>query len=68
MNRLFAFVWLVIIGTNVAHYYSQEAAYQGAVILAGAAYFVFVFRRELLRLVFFKDYFLSFQCSSFRFC
>ena len=36
----------------------QEAAYQGAVILAGAAYFVFIFHRELLRLVFFKDYLL----------
>ena len=58
MNRLFAFAWLVIIGTNVAHYYSEAAAYQGAVVLAGAAYFVFVFQRQLLRLVFFKDYLL----------
>ena len=56
MNRLFAFVWLVIIGSNGAQYYSQEA--RAAVILAGAAYFVFVFHRELLRLVFFKDYLL----------
>ena len=58
MNRLFAFVWLVIIGSDVAQYYSQEAAYHGAVILAGAAYFLFVFHRQLLRLVFFKDYLL----------
>lgn len=58
MNRLFAFVWLVIIGGNGAQYYSQEAPYQAAVILAGAAYFVFVFQRELLRLVIFKDYLL----------
>lgn len=58
MNRLFAFVWLVIIGTNVAEYYSEATAYHGAAILAGAAYFLFVFRRQLLRLVFFKDYLL----------
>ena len=58
MNRVFAFVWLVIIGTNVAEYYSEATAYHGAIILAGAAYFLFVFRRELLRLVFFKDYLL----------
>jgi O-antigen ligase len=58
MNRLFAFVWLVIIGSNGAEYYSEGAPYLGAVILAGAAYFVFVFQRELVRLVFFKDYLL----------
>jgi len=58
MNRLFAFVWLVTIGSNGAEYYSEGAPYQGAVILAGAAYLVFVFQRELVRLVFFKDYFL----------
>lgn len=58
MNKLFAFIWLVIIGTNVAEYYSEATAYQSAAILAGAAYFLFVFRRQLLRLVFFKDYLL----------
>jgi hypothetical protein len=59
MNRLFAFVWLVIIGTNVAGYYSEATPYQGAVILAGAAYFLFVFRRQFLRLIFFNDYLLA---------
>jgi len=49
---------MVIIGTNVAHHYSEAAAYQGAVVLAGATYFVFVFHRQLLRLVFFQDYLL----------
>lgn len=58
MNRLFAFAWLVAIGSNGAEHYSQEFPYQGAVILAGAAYSVFVFRRQLLGLVFFKDYLL----------
>ena len=58
MNRLFAFVWLLIIGTNVAEYYSKTTAYQSAAILAGAAYFLIVFRNELLRLIFFKDYLL----------
>ena len=58
MNRLLAFAWLVIIGTNVAEYYSEATPYHGAVILAGAAYFLFVFRGELLRLVFFNDYLL----------
>jgi len=58
MNKLFAFAWLVIIGTNVAGYYSEGTPYQGALILAGAAYFMFVFRRDLSRLVFFNDYLL----------
>jgi hypothetical protein len=55
MKKLFAFAWLVVIGTSVADYYSQAAPYQGAVVLAGTAYFVIVFQRELLRLVFNKD-------------
>ena len=58
MNRLFAFVWLVAIGTNGVEYYSQEAPYEGALILVGAVYFLIVFRLELLRLVFYKDYLL----------
>jgi O-antigen ligase len=58
MNRLFAFAWLVAIATNGVNYYSQGVPYQGAVILAGAAYFLIVFRRELLRLIFYKDYLL----------
>jgi O-Antigen ligase len=58
MNRLFAIAWLVVIGSNGAQYYSQEAPYQGAIILAGTAYFLIVFCRKLLGLVFFKDYLL----------
>jgi O-antigen ligase len=58
MKRLFAFVWLVTIGTNVAEYYSEATAYHAVVILAGAAYFLFVFRGQLLRLVFSMDYLL----------
>jgi O-antigen ligase len=58
MNSLLAFAWLVSIGTNAANYYSGEAPYQGAVILAGAVYFLFVFQRDLLRLVLYKDYLL----------
>lgn len=59
MNRLFAFVWLVVIGSNVALYYSKEAAYNGAVILGSFAYVVLVFHRELLRLVLVKEFLLS---------
>ncbi len=59
MNKVFAFVWLVIIGTNVAGYYSEAMPFQGAVILAGAAYFLFVFRGQFLRLIFFNDYLLA---------
>jgi hypothetical protein len=58
MNKLFALVWLVIIGTNVAGYYSEVTPYQGAAVLAGAAYFLFIFHRELVRLAFFADYLL----------
>lgn len=59
MNRLFTFAWSVIIGTNVAGFYSQATPFQGAAILGGAGYFLYVFRRDLLRLVFFKDYLLA---------
>jgi hypothetical protein len=58
LNRVLAFVWLVIIGTSVSDYYSEEAPYQGLVILAGAAYFLFLFYRQFLRLIFFEDYLL----------
>ena len=56
MNKVLAFAWLVTIGSNAAQNFSQDAPYQGVVILVGGAYFVFVFRRELQRLAFFKDY------------
>jgi O-antigen ligase len=58
VNRALAFTWLVIIGTNVADYYSDTAPYQGYVVLAGAAYFLFTYRRDLVRLLFFADYLL----------
>lgn len=58
MNRVFAFAWLVVIGTNVAGYYSESEPYLGAVILAGAAYFLLAFPSEILRLVSFADYLL----------
>jgi len=47
---------MIAIGTNAAQYYSQEAAYQGVIILVGAVYFLFIFRRQLLNFIFFKDY------------
>ena len=56
MNKVLAFAWLVTIGSNAAQSFSQDAPYQGVVILVGGAYFVFAFRRELERLAFFKDY------------
>jgi hypothetical protein len=56
LNRLFAFAWLLIIGSNGAQYYSQEVVYQGAAVLGGAAYFLVIYVRHLMRLVFFKDY------------
>lgn len=59
MNKIFAFAWLVVIGTNVAGYYSQEATYQGVVVLVGAAYFLLIFHKQLLRLLFFKDYLVA---------
>lgn len=59
INRLFAFLWLVIIGTNVAAYYSEVTPYESAIILAGAAYFLFVFRAELARLIVFGDFLLG---------
>src|SRR5262245_35027087 len=56
MNKVLAFAWLVTIGSNAAESFSQDAPYQGVVILVGGAYFVFAFQRELQRLAFFKDY------------
>jgi hypothetical protein len=60
INKILAFLWLLIIGTNVAGYSSQEAAYQGFVILAGAVYFLFLYRYQALRLMLCKDYVLMF--------
>jgi O-antigen ligase len=59
INRLLACVWVAIIGTNVAAYYSEVSPYESAVILAGAAYFLFVFRAELARLIVFADFLLA---------
>lgn len=56
MNKIISLVWLVTIGTNAAHYYSDKAAYQGITVLAGIAYFLFIFRGQFLRLIFFKEY------------
>lgn len=60
INKILAFFWLLIIGTNVAGYYSQEAAYQGIVILVGAVYFIFLYRHQALRLLLCKDFLLIF--------
>ncbi|MGH8719132.1 MAG: O-antigen ligase family protein [Burkholderiales bacterium] len=53
-------MWLVIIGTNAALFYSQEQAppYQGYIILAGTGYFSFVYRKQVLQLLFSKDFLL----------
>jgi len=58
MNRVLAFMWLVMMGTNAAQYYSQTEAVQAAVILLGAVYFLFAFRSQFLRLALFPDYLL----------
>jgi len=58
MNRLFAFVWLILIGSNAAEHFSTGAPYHALLILAGTAYIVCVFQRELLRLALFQDYLL----------
>jgi len=56
MSKFVAFVWLAIIGTNVAQQYSVTAAYQGSITLAGVAYVLLSFRSELLRLLRFTDF------------
>lgn len=57
MNNLLAFVWLVVIGTNVAQVYSDEEwHYQGWTILVGALYFLFVYQVQFLRLLLSKDF------------
>jgi O-Antigen ligase len=60
LTKVVAFAWLVIIGTNVAGYYSYTAEiyYQGMIVLAGAVYFMFIFHKDLLRLIVFEDYLL----------
>ncbi len=72
LNRLVAFVWLVLIGTSVAAYYSgvgtafedfiaenapaETGAYLRNVVLLGAAYFLLLFRTQFLRLLSFNDF------------
>lgn len=67
LNKLIVFTWLVIIGTNVAGYYSDKAAYQGIAVLAGASYSLVLYHKQILRLVLFKDYLFSYLSSSSRF-
>ncbi|MEO8216235.1 MAG: O-antigen ligase family protein [Acidobacteriota bacterium] len=63
-NKVFAFVWLVIIGSDVAIANSDRIALQGPIILAGTAYFLFIHRRELLRLLSFGDFLFAFSLLS----
>jgi O-antigen ligase len=57
-NRALAFFWLVVVGTNVAAHYSMAGPWQGVVLLAGAAWVLAAFHREVLRLVFSGDWVL----------
>ncbi len=59
MTALFAFVWLVIVGTNAAQAYVEAPILEGLVILAGAAYFGFALRAELFDLLTSVDYLLA---------
>jgi hypothetical protein len=56
MNKLFSYVWLTIIGSNLAQYYSQDAAYQSITILVGAIYFSVAYRQEFFRLRLCKEF------------
>lgn len=51
ITKVLAFIWLVLIGTNMAEFYSQAHAYQGGLIVAGAMYFIVFLRRDLFRLI-----------------
>jgi hypothetical protein len=60
VTKLLAFIWLVLVGINVAGYYaSKEDIYlQGPLIAVGAAYLLIAFHKEFLRLLLFKDFLL----------
>ncbi|HEX4885441.1 MAG TPA: O-antigen ligase family protein [Casimicrobiaceae bacterium] len=58
-TRALAFFWLVVVGTNVAAYHSMALPWQGAILLAGAAWVLVAFHREVLRLVFAGDWVLA---------
>jgi O-antigen ligase len=59
MNKFLVLMWTVIIGTNAAAYYSRTMPYQGAIVLAGAGCFLFLFHKEILRLVFNANFLIA---------
>jgi O-antigen ligase len=61
-NKFLAFVWLLVIGSNAAAFFSSQiGGLQGPIILGGAAYFGFINRRRLLRFLTTPDYLLAFS-------
>jgi O-antigen ligase len=58
MQKVFAFLWLVILATNWAQYYSEDVPYQGIVVAAGALFFALTCWRQGLQLLMLKDYIL----------
>lgn len=58
MHKLIACLWLVVIGSNVAQYYSDEVAYQGIIVFVGGLYFISIYRLHLIRLLNCRLYFL----------
>lgn len=69
MNRIFAFLWLFLIGTNILEFYAslEEKPYQGIVILLGAMYFAAMFHKSLFALMLMKDFLLALLLVSFEF-
>jgi hypothetical protein len=58
MNRFIAITFLVLLGTNVAQYYSEDAPFLGAVILGGFTYFVLISFRQFNSALLMPDFLL----------
>lgn len=68
MNKILAFLWLILIGSNAAHpiqHYSQYLTTQNAIVLAGSIYFLFIYNQKLIRLFFLKNYIFIFSAFLF---
>lgn len=60
MTKLIAFLWIALIGTNFAAYYSFGLPFQTLTILAGGAFVASIYNRQLIRLLRFKDFLFVF--------
>lgn len=56
IKNVLACFWMVVVGSNVAQFYSQDFPYQGIVVFFGGLVFLLAYRSELFGLLQSKDF------------